>query len=194
MLTQARYAFDDTKLTEKTARSKGSYLRVHFKNTRETAAALSGMPLQKAFSYLDDVVDHKQCVPFRRFNGGVGRTPQANAFKWTQGRWPVKSVKFLRDLLKNAEANADAKGLDTESVIIRNIVVQQAPKTYRRTYRAHGRINPYRGHPCHIEIHLSEPAAQVPKATTGVVQRLNKRELAKKRVAAARIAAAPAQA
>jgi large subunit ribosomal protein L17e len=70
------------------------------------------------------------------------------------GRWPVKSVKFLLNLLKNAEANAEAKGLETEELVIRNIVVNQAPKTHRRTYRAHGRINPYKGSPSHIEILL----------------------------------------
>lgn len=70
------------------------------------------------------------------------------------GRWPVKSAKFLLNLLKNAEANAEAKQLDTEELYIHNIVVNQAPKTHRRTYRAHGRINPYQGHPCHVEIHL----------------------------------------
>ncbi|CCU97987.1 unnamed protein product [Malassezia sympodialis ATCC 42132] len=188
----ARYAFDDTKLPEKTAKSRGAYLRVHFKNTRETAAAISGMKLQKAYAYLDNVVEHKQAIPFRRFNGGVGRTPQVNGLKTTQGRWPVKSVKFLLGLLKNAEANAEASGLDAEALVIRNIVVQQAPTTYRRTYRAHGRINPYRSSPCHIEIHLSEPLEQVPKTVTAVPQRLNKRQLAKKRVAAAR-AIAPAQ-
>lgn len=192
--TQARYAFDDTNLTEKTARSRGAYLRVHFKNTRETAAAVSGMNLQKALVYLDNVAEKRQIIPFRRFNGGVGRHAQAKEFKTTQGRWPVKSVKFLRTLLKNAEANADAKGLDTEAVVIRNIVVEQAPKTYRRTYRAHGRINPYKGHPCHIEIHLSEPAEQVPKAVSAAGPRLNSRQLAKKRVANQRaIGAAPAQ-
>lgn len=159
---------------------------MHYKNTRETAAAVRGMPLQKAKAYMDDVVERKQCVPFRRHNRGVGRTPQANVFHTTQGRWPVKSVRFLRDLLQNAEANADAKGLDTENIVIRNIVVHEAPKTHRRTYRAHGRINPYKGCPCHIEILLSEPPAQVPKATTEVAPRLNKRQLAQKRVAAAR--------
>lgn len=70
------------------------------------------------------------------------------------GRWPIKSVKFLLNLLKNAEANAEGKGLETEELLIKNIVVNQAPKTHRRTYRAHGRINPYKGHPCHIEVHL----------------------------------------
>ncbi|WFD42199.1 60S ribosomal protein L17B [Malassezia psittaci] len=189
-----RYAFDDTKLTEKTARSRGDYLRVHFKNTRETAAAINGWPLQKAFVYLENVAEKKQIIPFRRHNGGVGRHAQAKEFNTTQGRWPVKSVKFLRTLLKNAESNAEAKGLDTETVVIRNIVVQQAPKTYRRTYRAHGRINPYRSHPTHIEIHLAEPAAQVSKAVSKPAPRLNSRQLAKKRVEAQRsISAAPAQ-
>ncbi|KAI3480578.1 hypothetical protein L1887_57298 [Cichorium endivia] len=102
-------------------------------------------------------------------------------------RWPVKSVKFLLALLKNAESNAEAKGLDTEELIIRNIVIQQAPKTRRRTYRAHGRINPYEGHPIHAEILLAEPAAQVPKAASSdLTVRLNKRQLAQKRITAAR--------
>jgi large subunit ribosomal protein L17e len=30
-------------------------------------------------------------------------------------------------LLKNAESNADAKNIDVEDLIIKNIVVQQAP-------------------------------------------------------------------
>ena len=165
---------------------------MHYKNTRETAAALSGMPLQKAYEYFDNVLEHKQAIPFRRFNGGVGRTPQVNHLGTTQGRWPVKSVKFLRDLLKNAESNAEAKDMDAQTLIIRNIVVQQAPTTYRRTYRAHGRINPYRSNPCHIEILLASPAEQVQKTKSVVPVRLNKRQLAKKRVAASR-AVAPAK-
>lgn len=187
---QVGYAIDDSKLPEKTARSRGDYLRVHYKNTRETAAAIRGMPLQKVYAYFDDIVDHKQAVPFRRHNGGVGRTQQVKRFGTTQGRWPVKSVKFLRTLLKNAEANADAKGLDLEKVFVRDIVVHQAPMFYRRTYRAHGRINPYRSSPCHIEIHLAEPAEEVPKAHAPVTVRLNKRQVAKQRVENARAIAA----
>lgn len=43
------------------------------------------------------------------------------------GRWPEKSVKFITRLLKNAESNADAKSLELENLVIKNIVVQQAP-------------------------------------------------------------------
>lgn len=45
----------------------------------------------------------------------------------TIGRWPEKSCKFILRLLKNAEANADAKSLDVEDLTIKSIVVQQAP-------------------------------------------------------------------
>lgn len=70
----------------KSAKSCGTDLRVHFKNTFEVAAAIRGMNLHKAVAYLNDVVEHKQIVPFRRFSGGVGRKAQAKAFKHTQGK------------------------------------------------------------------------------------------------------------
>lgn len=61
-------------------------------------------------------------------------------FGVTRARWPVKSAEFLLGLLKNAEANADTKGLDTGNLIVKHIQVNQAPKQRRRTYRAHGRV------------------------------------------------------
>ena len=88
-------------------KARGSDLRVHFKNTREAAFALRGLDLKKAKKYLENVVDHKECIPFRRYCGGVGRTAQAKAFKASQGRWPEKSCRFLLDLLTNAESNAE---------------------------------------------------------------------------------------
>uniref|UniRef100_G1KUM1 Large ribosomal subunit protein uL22 n=1 Tax=Anolis carolinensis TaxID=28377 RepID=G1KUM1_ANOCA len=61
-------------------KSRGSNLRVHFKNTRETAQAIKGMHIRKATKYLKDVTLKKQCVPFRRYNGGVGRCAQV--YNW----------------------------------------------------------------------------------------------------------------
>ena len=61
-------------------------------------------------------------------------------FGVSRARWPVKSANFLLGLLKNAEANADSKGLDTGNLVVKHIQVNQAPKQRRRTYRAHGRV------------------------------------------------------
>uniref|UniRef100_A0AAZ3R1Z9 Large ribosomal subunit protein uL22 n=1 Tax=Oncorhynchus tshawytscha TaxID=74940 RepID=A0AAZ3R1Z9_ONCTS len=157
-----RYSLDPENPT-KSCKSRGSNLRVHFKNTRETAQAIKGMHIRKATKYLKDVTVKHQCVPFRRYNGGVGRCAQAKQFDWTQGRWPKKSAEFLLHMLKNAESNAELKGLDVDSLVIEHIQVNKAPKMRRRTYRAHGRINPYMSSPCHIEMILTEKEQIVPK-------------------------------
>lgn len=133
-------------------RAKGSDLRVHFKNTFETAAAIRGQSFTAARKYLEDVLEHKRCIPYRRYNGGIGRTGQAAEFNTTQGRWPEKSIRRILDLFQNIEANAEAKKIDPDSLYIWHIAVQRAQKGRRRTYRAHGRINPYMSNPCHIEI------------------------------------------
>jgi large subunit ribosomal protein L17e len=148
----------------KSARARGSYLRVSFKNTRETAQAINGWKLQRALVYLENVINHKEAVPMRRYAGSTGRTAQGKAFGVSKARWPVKSAEQLLGLLKNAEANADTKGLDTSNLVVKHIQVNQAPKGRRRTYRAHGRINPYMTNPCHIELILTEADEVVQKA------------------------------
>ena len=141
-----------------TCKARGSDLRVHFKNTRETAFQIKDMELKKARRYLEDVIAHKRIVPFRKFCGGVGRKAQVKDAGGTDGvgRWPQKSCKFLLDLLTNAESNAEVKGLDPDFLKITHIQVNRSQKQRRRMYRAHGRINPMLSNPCHIEIILTE--------------------------------------
>ena len=149
----------------KSCKARGSDLRVHYKNTRETAMAIKRMSLKKAQSYLNDVIEKKQIVPFRRYNGGVGRKAQCKNHKWAQGRWPKKSALILLQLLKNVESNAELKGLDTDKCVVQHIQVNRAAQMRRRTYRAHGRINSYLCSPCHIELFVTEKDEDVPKVT-----------------------------
>jgi large subunit ribosomal protein L17e len=114
---------------------------VHFKNTRETVNAVQGMKLKRALAYLDNVLEHKEIIPFTRFTGKVGRKAQCKAFKHPQGRWPKKSVEFVTALLKNAESNAEIKGLNVDDLTISHALCNRAPNMRRRTFRAHGRIN-----------------------------------------------------
>ena len=70
----------------------------------------------------------------------TSRCRKGKQFGVSKARWPKKSAEFLLSLLKNAESNADTKGLDTGNLIVKHIQVNQAPKQRRRTYRAHGRV------------------------------------------------------
>jgi large subunit ribosomal protein L17e len=148
----------------KSCKASGSDLRVHFKNTCVTASAIKKMSLKKAKKYLEDVMAHKQAIPFRFFNGCIGRHAQAKMTGATQCRWPTKSCQFMLHLLKNAESNAEVKGLDTENLEIFHIQVNRSQKQRRRTYRAHGRTNPYMSCPSHIELILCEKARFPPLA------------------------------
>merc|ERR1711881_62236 len=146
-------------------KARGSNLRVHFKNTRETAQAIKGKSLNRATTYLKNVINQKEIIPFRRFMGGVGRHAQSKVHGTSQGRWPKKSAEFLLHLLKNAESNAEYKGLDADHLVVDHNQVNRAPKMRRRTHRAHGRINPYMSSPCHIEVVLVEKEETFAKAS-----------------------------
>merc|ERR1712241_157981 len=183
-LTMTRYSLNPEN-PAKSALARGSHLRVHYKNTRETAHNIKHMHLRRAQKYLKNVTEQKECVPFRRHTGGIGRCAQAKHWKTTQGRWPKKSAEFLLQMLKNAESNAEYKGLDADHLVVDHIQVNRAPKVRRRTYRAHGRINPYMSSPCHIEVVLVEKEqafSKVPSATEPEKKKVSQKKLKRQKL------------
>mmetsp|Transcript_5569 Transcript_5569/g.9914 ORF Transcript_5569/g.9914 Transcript_5569/m.9914 type:complete len:188 (+) Transcript_5569:53-616(+) len=163
----------DIERSERSCKARSTDVKVHFKNTRETASAIKGMKLSRAKQYLQNVIEKKEIIPFTRYRYGVGRKAQLKnlKIKAVQGRWPKKSAEYLLGLLKNAEANAEFEGKETDDMFVSHIQVNKARAGRRRTYRAHGRINAYLSHPCHIEMILERPEEKVEKApeTAGVV-------------------------
>merc|ERR1712196_421755 len=182
IIKMVKYSREPTN-PSKACKAMGVDLRVHYKNTYETGQAINGMQLHAARAYLEDVIEKKQCVPFRKYTGCIGRTPQAKAFKMSQGRWPVKSCKVVLDLLRNAESNAEFKNLDTDNLVIKHIQVNAAQQGRRRTYRAHGRIGPYMNCPAHVEMILEEKeeSTEKPEAEKKAVK-FTKKQLAKRRL------------
>ena len=114
------------------------------------------MLLNKAEQYLKDVLEHKRCIPYSRYDHSVGRCSAAIQFGLTKGRYPEKSVRIMLNLLNNAKANAETKKLNVEKVVIKNVLVNHATDGRRRTYRAHGSINAYCSSNCHIDIICEE--------------------------------------
>merc|ERR1739848_955377 len=114
------------------------------------------MKLPKAKAYLEDVLQYKQAVAFTKFTGGCGRHAQGKLRNAAgdKVRWPQKATKIVLDLLKNAEANAEMKGLDVDELVVK----------HSQANRAQGRINPYMSSPAHIEIVLCKPTDPVKKA------------------------------
>ncbi|CAM0512326.1 unnamed protein product [Fasciola hepatica] len=167
-----RYSWEPKDEDEsRTCKARVPYLRAHFKNTHECARAIK------------NVIEKKEIVPFRRFNGGIGRKAQAKVWGTTQGRWPKKSAQMLLQLLHNAFSNGinkDIKGGEASRLFVKHIQVNEAPAMRRRTYRAHGRINPYMCSPCHVEVILATKDDIVPKVAASAAQPVKKKESKKK--------------
>merc|ERR1712127_73186 len=181
-VAMTRYAVSFESGEENIAKSRGSHLRVHFKHCREITHFLTGMSVKKAQVYLDRVLKFEAVIPFVKFTGGIGRKACAKNIKapGSIGRFPVKAVGVVKDLLANAAANAEGKGLDVDELIITHAQCNRAPAGRRRTYRAHGRIGKYASQPAHIELILSAKKAPVEKAPEEP-KKITKKAAARKR-------------
>jgi large subunit ribosomal protein L17e len=139
------------------AKARADNVRVSFKNTMNVGRVLQGMSLRRSKKFLNNVLRHSEAVPLTKYNTGRARHAQGNEWKQTNlCSFPTKSIYSMLKILRNAEANAKAKGLESKSLFLSHVQVNKAPPVRRRTFRAHGRIGPYQAHPSHIEIILSE--------------------------------------
>nr|XP_012332215.1 60S ribosomal protein L17-like [Aotus nancymaae] len=170
----------------KSGKPRISNICVPFKNTRETAQAIKGMHIQKATKYLKDIASQKQRVSFRCYDEGVGSV-QAKQWGWTQGWWPKESAESLLHMFKNAERNAELKGVDVDSLVIEHIQMNKAPKSRHCIYGARGWLDPYMRSSRHIKMILIEEEEQIiPKPEEEVASRkkISQKKLKKQKLMA----------
>ena len=85
---------------------------------------------------------------------------------------PQGSVQKTKKSEKNpTDSNAELWDLDVDPLNNEHIQENKAPKTGRRTYRAHSQINPYMSSPGHTEMILTEKEQPGPKQGEEVVQK-----------------------
>ena len=152
-MAKINYAYtDDDK--SKTAKALGRSLKISPKHAIEICNKIRGMKIEKAEAYLEDVIEMKTAVPFKRHNKKVGHKRGIKG--WPTGRYPVKAAKQILDILKNAEANAEYKGLDTENLKIMHISSHRGYIIRGWTPRAFGRASPFNTPTTHVQIVLGE--------------------------------------
>ena len=128
---------------------------ISHKHAREIALAVKGLTVEKARNFLEDVVDHKIAVPFRRYNNEVAhRSNIRDGF--SAGRFPKKASNGFLRLLDNLESNAEYKGMDLDRLAIVSCVIHKGTKLERFTPRAMGRSSPKIDTLVHIEIVAKE--------------------------------------
>jgi large subunit ribosomal protein L22 len=130
----------------------GSELHISPKKSRELCKALKGMRSTSARKYLEDVIEMKRAVPFRKHNDSLGHKKGPMA----AGRYPVKVANEVLKLLINAENNAEYKGLEPARMHIAHISAKRGRVIHGMRPRARGRGSPKNTETVSIEMILSE--------------------------------------
>jgi large subunit ribosomal protein L22 len=152
-MAKIKYAYQD-EYDGKTAKAAGRALKISPKHSVEICNAIRGMYLDEAKEFLEDVIQMRQPVPFRRHNKKVGHKRSLKG--WPTGRYPVKASKKIFEVLINAEANAEYKGLDTENLKIVHASSHRGYVIKGWTARAFGRASPFNTPTTHVQIVLGE--------------------------------------
>ena len=140
-----RYSFQNFE-KGKHARAFGSGLPLSTKQCIEISSYLRKKKVEYAKRILEDAIDEKKAIPYKRFNGDVGHKPGIGA-----GRYPKKACKEILKLLNSAESNAMFIGLDVSSLIIESINANKASAPMR-----YGRQRGRTSKRTHVEIILTE--------------------------------------
>ena len=150
MIKMGRYdyayqSYDSTRHVRASMREK----KISHKHAREIAIAIKGLTIEKARDYLQSVIEHKRCIPFRRFKNQVGHRTDPGVMS---GRYPEKAVNEVLKLLDNLEANAEYKGMDMDRLKIVNATAQKGVSIKRVIPRAQGRATPKNDIMTHFEL------------------------------------------
>ncbi len=103
------YQGDMTKAARAMAREED----VSRKLAREACNAIKGMKLERAIQYLENVIQHKEYIPLKRYN-----RKQPHRKGGQPGKYPEKACRILLKTLKNLKNNAEQKNLDPEKMKI----------------------------------------------------------------------------
>ena len=134
-----------------TAKALGKELTISPKLSREVAGMIRGMKVDKAIQALEDVVALKRPVPLKRYNKRVAHKQGVGP-----GRDPEKVAKAFLTIIQSAVANAEYKGLDVDSMVLRTITVSRGRTLPGHMPRAHGRATQWNQETVNLEVIIEE--------------------------------------
>ena len=134
-----------------TAKALGREITISPKLSREVAGMIRGMKVDKAIQALEDVIALKRPVPLKRYNKR-GSHKQSGG----PGRYPEKAAKAILNVIQSAVANAEYKGLDVDSMVLRTITVSRGRTIPGHMPRAHGRATQWNQETVNLEVIIEE--------------------------------------
>jgi large subunit ribosomal protein L22 len=146
-----KYAFKDYD-KESMSRCVLTSASVSTKHCIEIASSIRGRSVPKAIIILEEAMALKKAIPFNRFKRNIGHKKNIGP-----GRYVIKACGEVLSALKQCEANAQNKGLNTSDLKIVHISANLASRPWH-----YGRQSRRKMKKSHIEIVLQEVSKKAP--------------------------------
>ena len=111
----------------KVAKAIGKDINISFKKTIAVCDCVREKNLTEAIALLERVIALEEAIPFRKYNKGVSHRTGVGIAKY-----PKKAATEVLKVLKNAQGNAEYKGLDNDRLKIISIMVNKGQCRKRR--------------------------------------------------------------
>jgi large subunit ribosomal protein L22 len=153
-MSNYKYAFKDYN-KESMARAVILASSVSTKHCIEICNHIKGRKVTAAKTILNDAIELKKAIPFKRFNHNMGHKPKIGP-----GRFPQKACQEILTVIDSCEANAQGKGFNTSELIITHICANMASRPWR-----YGRARRRKTKKTHVEVVLVEEVKTTKKKT-----------------------------
>ena len=140
-----RYSFKEYD-PEMMACSIGLSASVSTKHCVVISSTLRGKNISQARKILNEAIDLKKAIPYRRYNHNMGHKKGIGP-----GRYPVKACTEILKVIDSCEANAQNKGLNTTQLKIVHISANMASRPWH-----YGRARRRKTKRTHIQVVLEE--------------------------------------
>ena len=157
MINMGRMSYSFKKETvneERTSTAMRSEMHISPKHSFEICRELKGKMTGDAKAYLEEVIDMKRAVPFKRHKRNVAH--RSSLVGWDAGRYPVKASSEILKLIVDAESNALYKDLEPDRMRIKHIATKKGRTIRGFMPRAMGRATPKNTETVTVEILLEE--------------------------------------
>ncbi|VVB57018.1 50S ribosomal protein L22 [uncultured archaeon] len=142
---------------ERTAMARVDGVNASYKDLANVCSNVRGRNAEKALEFLNEAARGDRPIRLYKFNKHRGHVGRIGGVK---GGWPVKSCKIVRDVLANAIANAESKGMGACKIAH----IQANKKLVYGRMSAKGRRTRQDLETAFVEIVLKEIAGQEKKA------------------------------
>ncbi|MEA3559081.1 MAG: 50S ribosomal protein L22 [Candidatus Thermoplasmatota archaeon] len=139
------------------ARAQALEVNISPKHSVEICREIRGMEVQSAKDLLQEIIDMKRPLAFKRYKKKVGHRKGKG---FGPGRYPQKAAKAVLKLLDDCQSNAEYSGLNTDELYIKHIAAHRGRVYHGSRPRAHGRATDWDTQTVNIEMIVEEREGQ----------------------------------